>query len=110
METTSCLKAVVGSASQYRKDPSDSNLVHLQRDLDVGDTSHKATGHVYLNHLTELSCIFVMLQVTTPCGISCLPDSTANTVTTYILGRSIIYIDVKCKELHQDTKFHCFYQ
>ncbi|KAK2179201.1 hypothetical protein NP493_506g00003 [Ridgeia piscesae] len=35
METTSCLKAVVGSANQYRKDPSDTNLVHLQRDLDV---------------------------------------------------------------------------
>ena len=39
METTSCVKAVVLSASHYRNNSSDTNLVHLQRDLDVSDAS-----------------------------------------------------------------------
>ena len=39
METTSCVKAVVLSASHYRNNSSDTNLVHLQRDLDVSHAS-----------------------------------------------------------------------
>ena len=35
METTSCVRAVVTAAGQYENNPSDAQLVQLQRQLDV---------------------------------------------------------------------------
>ncbi|KAI0224826.1 Protein CIP2A [Lamellibrachia satsuma] len=66
METTSCVKAVVLSANQYRNNQSETNLVHLQRDLDVLisiSSSQASLGFFDPRKLLPTECLSSLVSV-----------------------------------------------